>query len=123
MRSLIFSFGLCASVSLCLIAQTSRKMVRLTDGQTLEGRVMNEGFSDLQLLTDDQRVHLLRKVAGEAQARQGAAGSEDRYRVVTSQRDWPTYHGDPSGNRYTTLTEIDKANVNRLAPRWVFPIG
>ena len=46
----------------------------------------------------------------------------DRYRVVTSQRDWTTYHGDPGGNRYTTLTQIDKSNVARLAPRWVFPI-
>ena len=25
----------------------------------------------------------------------------DRYRVVTSQRDWTMYHGDPAGNRYT----------------------
>ena len=30
---------------------------------------------------------------------------------VTSQTDWPTYNGQPSGNRYSTLTQIDKANV------------
>src|SRR5687767_1492237 len=87
-----------------------RKTVQTTDGRTLEGRVLNEGLSDLQLRTDDQRIHLLRKTAG------------DRYRAVTSQRDWPTYHGDPGGNRYTTLTQIDKSNVARLAPRWVFPM-
>jgi len=87
-----------------------RKTIQTTDGQTLEGRVLNEGMSDLQLQTDDQRIHLLRKTAG------------DRYRAVTSQSDWTTYHGDPSGNRYTTLTQIDKTNVARLAPRWVFPI-
>jgi alcohol dehydrogenase (cytochrome c) len=80
------------------------------DGQTLEGRVLNEGMNDLQLLTADQHVHLLRKT------------DNDRYRPVTSQRDWPTYHGDPSGNRYTSLTQIDKSNVARLAPKWVFPI-
>ena len=72
--------------------------------------MLNEGMSDLQLRTDDQRIHLLRKTSG------------DRYRAVTSQRDWTTYHGDPGGNRYTTLTQIDKSNVARLAPRWVFPI-
>jgi len=87
-----------------------RKKVQTTDGRTLEGRVLNEGMSDLQLFTDDQQIHLLRKGAG------------DRYRVVTSQNDWTTYHGDPSGNRYTTLTQIDKNNVARLTPRWIFPI-
>src|SRR6266568_3339960 len=87
-----------------------RKTVQITDGQTLTGRVLNEGMSDLQILTDDQRVHLLRKAPS------------DRYRPVTSQQDWPTYHGDPSGNRYTTLTQIDKENVFRLAPKWIFPL-
>jgi alcohol dehydrogenase (cytochrome c) len=106
MRTLILSLLLLAQ------AQTPapRKTVRLTDGQTIEGRVLNEGFTDLQLLTDDQHVRLLRRAEG------------DRYRAVTSQRDWPTYHGDPSGNRYSTLTQIDKTNVTRLAPRWVFPL-
>ena len=52
-----------------------RKKVRLTDGTTLEGRVLNEGMSDLQLRTNDQRIHLLRKFTG------------DRYRLVTSQQD------------------------------------
>jgi alcohol dehydrogenase (cytochrome c) len=110
MRTLIFSVTLCVSASLLLIAQSQRKTVRLTDGQTVEGRVLNEGFSDLQLLTDDQHIRLLRKV------------DADRYRAVTSQRDWPSYHGDPAGNRYSTITQIDKTNVARLAPRWVFPI-
>ena len=87
-----------------------RKTVQTTEGKTIEGRVLNESLSELQLRTDDQRIHLLRKATG------------DRYRVVTSQRDWPTYHGDPGGNRYTTLTQIDKSNVARLAPRWVFPM-
>src|SRR5689334_13372661 len=87
-----------------------RKKIQTTDGATLEGRVLNEGMADLQLRTDDRQIHLLRK-----------AGA-DRYRAVTSQRDWPTYHGDVGGNRYTTLTQIDKSNVAHLAPRWVFPI-
>ena len=86
-----------------------RKTVQTTDGRTLTGQVLNEGMSDLQLRTDDKQIHLLRK-------------SGDRYRAVTSQADWPTYHGDPSGNRYSKLTQIDKSNVSRLAPKWIFPI-
>jgi alcohol dehydrogenase (cytochrome c) len=119
MRTLIISAGFVFAAGIA-VAQAPdarsappvvvRKTVQTTDGQMLEGRVLNEGMFDLQLRTDDRAVHLLRKMAG------------DRYRAVTSQRDWPTYHGDPGGNRYTTLTQIDKSNVARLAPRWVFPI-
>src|SRR5262245_6314948 len=86
-----------------------RKTVRTGGGRMLEGQLLGEGFEDLQLLTDDKRVHLLR--------RQG-----DAFRAVTSSVDWPTYNGDPRGNRYTTLSQIDKKSVARLAPRWIFGI-
>ena len=91
----------------------SRPIVRTTatlaDGKTLEGVQMAQGFNDLQVLTDDKRVHLLRR-------------NGDRFREVTSTTDWPTYNGDPRGNRYTTMTQIDKASLSRLAPKWVFTI-
>src|SRR5207249_4390910 len=87
-----------------------RRTIQTMDGKTVSGRVLNEGMSDLQLLSDDQHIHLLRKMAA------------DRYRELTSEKDWPTYHGDVSGNRYTTLTQIDKTNVSRLAPKWIFPM-
>ena len=44
------------------------------------------------------------------------------FREVTSSTDWPGYNGDPGGNRYTTLTQITKANVARLGPKWVFTL-
>ena len=66
-------------------------------------------MSELALRAADKRIVLLRK--------QG-----DRYRQVTSQVDWPTYHGNPGANRYSTLTQIDRNNVSRLAPKWVFPL-
>src|SRR5215510_5885839 len=80
-----------------------RKTIQTTDGKTLTGRVIGEGFTDLQLATDDGKVQLLRKTA-----------DPNRYRVVTSQRDWASYHGDPGGNHYTTATQINKSNVARL---------
>ena len=86
-----------------------RRTVQTTDGRTLEGERLGEGASDLQLRTADKRVQLLR--------REG-----DRFRPVTSEKDWPTYNGEPGGNRYTTLAQIDKASVARLAPRWLFSI-
>jgi alcohol dehydrogenase (cytochrome c) len=86
-----------------------RLTLQTTAGVTLAGEVLGEGFDDVQLRTDDKRIHLLRRAG-------------DRVREVTSDADWPTYNGDPRGNRYTDATQITKANVSRLGPRWVFTI-
>jgi alcohol dehydrogenase (cytochrome c) len=86
-----------------------RKTIQTVDNRTIAGRVLGEGFDDLQLRTDDGRVHLLRR-------------SGDRYRGVTSSADWPTYNGEPGGNRYTTLSQITRDNVARLSPAWMFTI-
>ena len=86
-----------------------RKKIQLTDGQTLEGLVLGESSLDLSLRTDDERVHLLRPAGG-------------RYRPVTSQTDWPTYNGQPGGNRYSAIAQIGPGNVARLVPKWFFPM-
>ena len=41
---------------------------------------------------------------------------------LRQQVDWPSYDGSQTGNRYTTLTEINKSNVGRLAPKWIYTI-
>lgn len=87
--------------------QPARKSVTTTEGLTLSGVVLNENAFELQLRTDDGRVQLLRP-------------SGDRFRTVTSETDWPTYNGNVSGNRFSALTQINKSNVQRLAPKWVF---
>lgn len=85
--------------------------VRLTSGATLDGTVIAEGFQDLALATGAaQRVHLLRKAPG------------GRFREVTSEVNWTSYNGDIGGNRYTTLSQINKTNVQRVAPRWSFTL-
>jgi alcohol dehydrogenase (cytochrome c) len=84
--------------------------IETTDGRSLHGLVLNQGSEDLQLLSDDHRIHLLRK-AGE------------RYRPVTSQVDWPTYNGHVGGNRWSALDQIGKRNVTRLAPRWTYSLA
>jgi len=89
--------------------ETARRSFDTTDGKRLDGVVLGEGFDDVQLRTQDGRIHLLR--------REGA-----RVKEVTSDVAWPTYNGDVGGNRYTTLTEIDKTTVSRLAPRWIFAV-
>ncbi len=86
-----------------------RGKVQTTDGATLEGLVLNQSSEDMQMQTDDKRIHLLRNVGG-------------KYRTVTSQSDWPSYNGQLSGNRYSKLDQINGANVSRLAPKWAFSL-
>ena len=71
--------------------------------------MLGQGFDDLQLRTNDQRIHLLRRAG-------------DRYREVTSEKGWPSYNGELGGNRYTTMDQITLKNVSRLAPKWVFTV-
>ncbi|HEY7377530.1 MAG TPA: hypothetical protein VH542_02485, partial [Steroidobacteraceae bacterium] len=37
--------------------------------------------------------------------------------------DWEHYGGDDFGQRYSTLTEIDRDNVGKLAPAWTYRTG
>ena len=82
----------------------------LTDGRTIDGFPLNhERADDVQLRTAGGSIVLLRK-------------SGTRYRIVTSGVDWPSYDGSTTGNRYSPLTQIDKSNIGRLAPRWIYTI-
>jgi len=96
----------------------ARKTVTTADGQTLTGLVINENSLELQLRTDDNRIHLLRPPSDNRFRRD----TSDRFRQVTSETDWPTYHGDVSGNRYSALDQIDKSNARRLGPKWIFNV-
>ena len=91
-------------------AAPTRTRATLVDGRSIDGLVLNQSASDLQLLGDDRKIHLLRKSGG------------DRYRAVTSQADWPSYNGQTNGSRYSPLTQITAANVGRMVPRWIFSI-
>jgi alcohol dehydrogenase (cytochrome c) len=83
--------------------------LQTTEGKAIQGQVLGEGFDDLQLRTDDQRVVLLRRAG-------------NRFRQVTSETEWPNYNGDPRGNRYTSLSQINTGNVARLGMAWMFTV-
>jgi alcohol dehydrogenase (cytochrome c) len=87
-----------------------RASYELTDGRTIDGTVLNHpAADDIQLRTDAGNILLLRK-------------SGSRFRVVTSDTDWPSYDGSNTGNRYTSLTQIAPSSVDRLAPKWIYNI-
>ena len=83
-----------------------RGSAMLSDGPELEGEILGQGPGQMQLRVDG-RIRLLR-------------ADSDRYREVTSDVDWPTYHGRIDGNRYTEADEITPENVADLAPAWLF---
>jgi alcohol dehydrogenase (cytochrome c) len=35
---------------------------------------------------------------------------------------WPTYNGDYSGRRFSTLTQIDQSNVKHLTLAWIYRV-
>ncbi len=90
--------------------QPYRKSFVLPNGRSLDGTVLNEGSEDAQVRADDNRIHLLR------------SAGPGRFREVTSETNWNTYNGDIGGNRYTALKQIDRTNVKRVAPKWIFRI-
>ena len=50
-----------------------------------------------------------------------AQGSFDTAKIGQPPTDsWPTYHGDYSGRRYSTLNKINSTNINALSLAWVF---
>ena len=91
-------------------ADQTRVSVTLADGSALSGVALGRTGRELQLRSADNRIHLLRRIAGE------------RYREATSQADWDTFNGHVDGNRYSTAAQIDRSNVARLAPKWVYPV-
>ncbi len=84
--------------------------------------INHDRADDIQLKTDDGRVLLLRLAAGAGRNAADTKKSAARYRVVTSDADWPSYDGSATGNRYTPLTDITTSNVERLSPKWIYTI-
>jgi alcohol dehydrogenase (cytochrome c) len=87
-----------------------RIRAQLVDGRRLDGVVVAEGAHDVQMLSDENQLHLLRRAEGET------------FREVTSQSDWATYNGNAGGNRFIALQQIGKSNIGQLAPRWIFSV-
>jgi alcohol dehydrogenase (cytochrome c) len=53
-----------------------------------------------------------------------AQGGLDPAKLLAPPTDsWPTYNGDYSGRRYSTLTQITAANVKALSLAWIYPTG
>ncbi len=81
----------------------------------------------LQASADEKRdlIAWLSRLGGEAKEVSGGnvGGAEDFTSILHPKRgDWPTYYGNLSGNRYTTVDQITPANVAKLQMQWMYPI-
>lgn len=45
------------------------------------------------------------------------------HQQAESQTEWPSYGGGPDGIRYSSLTQIDRSNVNQLQVAWTYDSG
>ncbi|TAM80585.1 MAG: acido-empty-quinoprotein group A [Acidobacteria bacterium] len=58
-----------------------------------------------------------------AAAAASAQGLTDKALLEPPTSNWPTYNGDYSGRRYSTLDQINSSNVHSLALAWLFATG
>lgn len=124
--------------------------VHLRDGRTLEGFTRNEDSYDLELQDWQGRFQFLRQNSIAQITREneplmppvglGEAALDNLLAYLISPSppvgvpettlgsvtpgsgDWPTYNGQPEGNRYSPLDQINVKNVSQLAPRWIFTV-
>ncbi|HYU80016.1 MAG TPA: PQQ-binding-like beta-propeller repeat protein [Vicinamibacterales bacterium] len=105
----------------------ARVRLALRDGRTLEGLVQNESNFDLQLLTSDgQLASFTRNEIAEVKELGRSALPDLKPRDVANEwgpGDWPTYNGNPNGNRHSSLGQITAANVAQMRLKWVFQAG
>ena len=92
--------------------QPRQGSVRLSNGQTLTGTILNESSFDTQLRTADGKITRLVR-----------DGETHREAPLTPKMDWPSYNGSDTGNRHSTLEQINTNNVGRLTLKWMFPIA
>ena len=99
--------------------------LRTRDGRDVEGLVQNETNFDMQLLSlDGQLASVLRDNVTSVVEMGRRAAPEVKPREVPDRfeaGDWPSYNGEPGGNRHTSLRQITPANVAQMRLKWVFP--
>jgi len=91
--------------------QPRQTTLTLANGRTLQGTLMAQTDSDAQLLTADGKYHLLAR-----------DGEKYRDKPIEPKSNWLSYHGSDSGNRFSTLDQINKANAEKLSVAWRLPI-
>ncbi len=91
-------------------AVQARVNIKLVNGADLNGIALNRSATEMQLLDDREKLHLLRKVTGQP------------WREVTSTVGWTMYNGHGASDRYSDLKQITPTNIPHLSPAWVYQL-
>ena len=73
-------------------------------------------------------IAFLKRVPGQKPPANGLApqampgGTDWRSILKPKLGNWPSYHGQLSGNRYSELAQITPGNIRKLAPKWTFSV-
>lgn len=79
-----------------------------------------QGMDDLILFLKDATPQTL---AGQKLPNAGLSPASAWQAIANPKAaDWPSYHGQLSGNRFSKLDQITVSNVQRLAPKWILSV-
>jgi alcohol dehydrogenase (cytochrome c) len=94
------------------IGGTAQTSITMADGSTRRGILLGQSMMGAALLESGNAKFSLLSREGDVY----------REKPIAPKRDWLFYDGSYTGNRYSTLDQIDSTNVQRLAAVWTFPM-
>ena len=86
--------------------------IKMADGSSRTGILLGQSLTSAVLLEKGNTAFTLLSRDGDVY----------REKPIAPKRDWTMYDGSHTGNRYSTLDQIDQSNVQRLAPVWTLPM-
>jgi hypothetical protein len=86
--------------------------IQMADGSSRTGILLGQSLTSAVLLEKGNTAFTLLSRDGDVY----------REKPIAPKRDWVMYDGSHTGNRYSTLDQIDQSNVQRLAPVWTLPM-
>ena len=84
----------------------------MADGSSRTGILLGQSLTSAVLLENGNTKFTLLSRDGDVY----------REKAIAPKRDWVMYDGSHTGNRYSTLDQINASNVQRLAPVWTLPM-
>ena len=84
----------------------------MADGSSRTGILLGQSLTSAVLLENGNTKFTLLSRDGDVY----------REKPIAPKRDWLDYDGSHTGNRYSTLDQINAPNVQRLAPVWTLPM-
>ena len=114
---------LAAAAATAAVVAGQQVVVSTRDGREIRGERLNEDTFTIQILDASGVIQVVDKVTREVRPLTMRGASSDRLVKANQEpHNWLMYWGDYQGTHYSTLTQIDTTNVQRLQAAWAFPM-